>query len=447
MFKVGYAQEIITPPVGVGLAGYFNARPNDGMYDDLMAKAMVFESKGKRFGFLVLDLESCCERLFQDIEAGLRKEVGDDLADAMIVSATHTHTGPQFILEKPSYCQQDAAEYAYQMTVEASLRAVKRAAMNLLPAEVHAGSVYNNPYAFVRRYWMKNGTIVTNPGWCNPDIDRPESEFDRTINILKVVQNGRVSALLCNIGNHGDTIGGNTVSADWYGRFTQEIQYKLQCSLPVLVVDDASGDLNHFDFHQKINQSSYKEANRIGKGYAAIVLDALDTLEPLTEDDVVVSNGTVVIPHRQISDAELAEAKHTLETVPDIKKDGDLESQDLANKVPAALRFFAQRVLDCREKSTPSHSCRLTSIKVGKQLAFVSLPGEPFNGISRAIREESPCKYTFVIELAQSSSDYIPMPECFERGGYEVQAGVNTPAPNAANVLIKAALDTLNGKA
>ena len=24
MFKIGYAQEIITPPVGVGLAGYFN---------------------------------------------------------------------------------------------------------------------------------------------------------------------------------------------------------------------------------------------------------------------------------------------------------------------------------------------------------------------------------------------------------------------------------------
>ena len=31
MFKVGYAQEIITPPVGVQLAGYFNERTNEGM--------------------------------------------------------------------------------------------------------------------------------------------------------------------------------------------------------------------------------------------------------------------------------------------------------------------------------------------------------------------------------------------------------------------------------
>ncbi len=443
MFKAGYAQEIITPPVGVGLAGYFNTRPNDGMYDDLLAKALVLESNGKRFGFLALDLIAGAERLHKDIDAGIRKELGDDLADALIVSCTHTHTGPQFKADKPTYCEKDVTEYAYEMTIEACIRAVKRAVMNLLPAELFAGSVFNNPYAFVRRYWMKNGTIVTNPGWGNPDIDRPEDEFDRTINILKVVQNGRIVALMANIGNHGDTIGGNTVSADWYGRFTQEIQYQLHCSLPVLVVDDASGDLNHFDFKQIIKQSSYKEANRIGKGYAAIVLDALDDLEPLKEDDVVVKNGTVVMPHRQITDAELEEAKHTLATVPDIKKDGDLESQDLANKVPAALRFFAQRVIDCREKSVPSHSCRLTSIKLGNQVAFVSLPGEPFNGIARAIRKASPCKYTYIIELAQSVSDYVPMPECFERGGYEVQAGVDTPAPNAATVLIDAALETL----
>ena len=122
----------------------------------------------------------------------------------------------------------------------------------------------------------------------------------------------------------------------------------------------------------------------------------------------------------------------------DIKKEGDFESQDLANKVPAALRYFAQRAIECHEKSTPSHDGRLTVIELGKQIAFVSLPGEPFNGISRAIRAKSPCKYTFVITLAQSVSGYVPMPECFVRGGYEVQAAVNSSAQNAATEIIKA---------
>ena len=439
MFKVGYAQEIITPPTGVGLAGYFNERPNEGMYDDLMVKVALIESKGTLFGFMTFDLCNISKDLFAAIYAKIEAEFGAAMVDNLIISATHTHTGPEFRARagKPL---SERAQFAFNMTADAALRALRRAKMNLLPAQLEVGSVYNNPYGFVRRYWMKNGTIVTNPGWGNPDIDKPESDFDRTINILKVVQGGRPAVIIANIGNHGDTIGGSVVSADWYGRFTQEIQHELKSSLPVLVVDDASGDINHFDFHQKINQSSYAEAVRIGRGYARIVLDALDQLEPVEEAEVEVKNCKVVIPHRKLTEAELAEAKHIMATVPDIKKEGDFESQDLANKVPAALRYFAQRAIDCHEKSVPSHEGRLTSIKLGRQIAFVSLPGEPFNGISRAIRAKSPCKYTFVIELAQSVSGYVPMRECFARGGYEVQAGVDTPGQDAADAIIDASL-------
>jgi len=438
MFKIGYAQEIITPPTGVGLAGYFNKRPNQGMYDDLYVKVVMIEAGSQKFGFMTFDLCNIAPKLFQELEAAIVKKYGRKLHDSLIISATHTHTGSEF-RSRDGKELDERTTYAFNQTRDAALRALDRALMNLLPGELEVGSVYNNPYGFVRRYWMKNGTIVTNPGWGNPDIDKPECDFDRTINILAVKQGGRIAALICNIGNHGDTVGGDIVSADWYGRFTQEIQHSLKYSLPVLVVDDASGDINHFDFRQKINQTSYNEATRIGRGYAAIVLDALDKLEPVTAKKVTIRNGKVTIPHRKLTKKELAEAKHILATVPDIKKEGDFESQDLANKVPAALRYFAKRAIDCYEKSTPSHEGRLTVIELGKQIAFATLPGEPFNGISRAIREKSPCKYTFVIELAQSVSGYVPMPECFKRGGYEVQPGVNSSGVNAATEIIKAA--------
>ena len=438
MFKIGYAQEIITPPTGVGLAGYFNKRPNQGMYDDLYVKVVMIEAGSQKFGFMTFDLCNVAPKLFQELEAAIVKKYGRKLHDSLIISATHTHTGSEF-RNRDGKELDERTLYAFNQTRDAALRALDRALMNLLPGELEVGSVYNNPYGFVRRYFMKNGTIVTNPGWGNPDIDKPESDFDRTINILAVKQGGRIAALICNIGNHGDTVGGDIVSADWYGRFTQEIQHSLKYSLPVLVVDDASGDINHFDFRQKINQTSYNEATRIGRGYAAIVLDQLDKLEPVTAKKVTIRNGKVTIPHRKLTKKELAEAKHILATVPDIKKEGDFESQDLANKVPAALLYFAKRAVDCYEKSTPSHEGRLTVIELGKQIAFATLPGEPFNGISRAIREKSPCKYTFVIELAQSVSGYVPMPECFKRGGYEVQPGINSSGVNAATEIIKAA--------
>ena len=366
MFKIGYAQEIITPPTGVGLAGYFNKRPNQGMYDDLYVKVVLIESNGKQFGFMTFDLCSIAGTLFSELEKRIVGKFGKELHESLIISATHTHTGPEF-RSRDGKPLDERTQYAFDHTVDAAIRALERAQMNLLPGALEVGAVYNNPYGFVRRYWMKNGTIVTNPGWGNPDIDKPECDFDRTINILAVKQGGRLAALICNIGNHGDTIGGDIVSADWYGRFTQEIQHALKFSLPVLVVDDASGDINHFDFHQKINQTSYNEATRIGRGYAAIVLDALDKLEPVTDETVTIRNGSVTIPHRKLTPEELAEAKHILATVPDIKKEGDFESQDLANKVPAALRYFAQRAIDCHEKSTPSHDGRLTVIELGSR--------------------------------------------------------------------------------
>ncbi|MBE6389062.1 MAG: hypothetical protein E7043_02690 [Lentisphaerae bacterium] len=438
MLNIGYAQEIITPPVGVGLAGYMNKRPNVGMYDDLYVKTVVFDNGKCRSAVLSFDLISICNVILEPLKERMVEKFGEEFFNNTIICATHTHTGPEF-----RSGLDELAKFALDRMIDAALRALERAVMNLQPGEIEYGSVYNNPYGFVRRYWMKSGDIVTNPGWGNPDIDKPESDFDRTIGIIRIIQNGKTAALLCNIANHGDTIGGNLVSADWYGRFVQEIQHELKAGMPVLVLDDASGNINHFDFRQKVNQTNYDEAVRIGRGYAAIVLARLDKLTKLDTDEMTVKNSVVTIPHRKLTDAEVAEAEHTLATVPDIPKEGDFESQDLANKVPAALRYFAQRTLDCRAKSKPSHDCRLTTIEFGKKLALVSLPGEPFNGVAEAIRKESPFENTFIVTLSQSQSGYVPMKECFPRGGYEVQPGVDTVAPEAAEAIIEAALKNL----
>ena len=442
MLKAGYAQESITPPVGVDLAGYFNIRLNEGMYDDLYVKVVAFEVDGKRTALVSLDLCSIVGVLFDAIKKRVDAEFGAGLYEDMLICATHTHTGPNFI-EAPRQ-RDEVTQYAFDCTVDAVMRALKRAFMSLQESTLEATKVYNNPYGFVRRYWMKSGDIVTNPGWRNPDIDKPECDFDRTINILAVKQKGRMVALVCNIANHGDTVGGSIVSADWYGRFVQAVQHELKTSLPVMVLDDCSGNINHFDFHQQINQTGYHEAVRIGRGYARIVLDALENLEPIAADKIKINNTIASIPHRQLTDAEVAEAQHILDTVPDIPKEGDFESQDLANKVPAALRYFAKRALDCKAKSKPSHDARFTAIEIGDDLVFAALPGEPFNGIAEAIRAGSPFKYTFIAELAQTApSCYVPMKECFARGGYEVQPGIDTLAPEAADVMIEASIKNL----
>ena len=440
MLNIGLAREIITPPFGAGLIGYINFRPAEGVLDDLFVHAMVMEKNGKYTGFLVFDLLHLGNFMFDEIRIDLKAE-GISWADDIIISATHTHTG--FMSRGPS--QRPEENYAYREAVAAAVRAMKRAVRSMAPAELFYAEHEGNPYTFVRRYFMKNGAVVTNPTRCNPDIVGPETDFDRHIRVLAIKQRGRISALMVNIPNHCDTVGGNLVSADWPGRMEAEIQYHLKSDIPVFALTDASGNLNHFKVHEKIDQTNYDEACRIGRGYGQIVLGLLDRLEPVHEGEIEVShNNHVVIPNRTISDAEYEEAKKYLEDTKDVPATtGDLTSEGLANGDVTTIRHFKKMAIACREKSDKSRVVKITRVNLGKELAFISLPGEPFNAIAEAIRKKSPYRLNFVIELAQAQFAYVPMHDCFARGGYECTPRVNTVAPEASDILIDAVVKNL----
>ena len=440
MLNIGLAREIITPPCGAGLAGYFNHRPNRGYYDDISVRAMAIEKDGKYTGFLNLDLCSIGNPTFTEIRMGLRAE-GISWADDIIISATHTHTGTALRRANAN----DPECYACAETIQAAIRAMKRAVRSFQPSEMFYAEYDKNPYAFVRRYRMKDGSVVTNPTRCNPDIVGPETEFDQHVRIIVVKQFDRIAAILVNLANHCDTVGGDIVSADWPGRMEAEIQYHLKSDIPVFALTDASGNLNHFKVHEKIDQTNYDEACRIGRGYGQIVLGLLDKLEPVNEGEIEVShNNHVVIPNRTISDAEYEEAKKYLEDTKDVPATtGDLTSEGLANGDVTTIRHFKKMAIACREKSDKSRVVKITRINLGKELAFISLPGEPFNAIAEAIRKKSPYRLNFVIELAQAQFAYVPMHDCFARGGYECTPRVNTVAPEASDILIDAVVKNL----
>ena len=257
-------------------------------------------------------------------------------------------------------------------------------------------------------------------------------------------QEGRISAILVNLANHCDTVGGDPVSADWPGRMEAEIQYELKEDIPVFQLTDASGNINHFDVHQKIDQTNYGEACRIGRIYGKIVVGLLDKLEPLTLGPMEISHAEMEIPHRKVTPEEYAAAQKYLEDTKDAKlSDGDLTSEGLANGDVTTIRHFKKMAIACREKSDKSRVVKITRINLGKELAFISLPGEPFNAIAEAIRKKSPYRLNFVIELSQAQFAYVPMHDCFARGGYECTPRVNTVAPEASDILIDAVVKNL----
>ena len=95
MFNIGYAQEIITPPVGVSLAGYFNKRPNEGMYDDLYVKVLVIDCNGKTFGFIAFDLCSIHKLMFEELKKRIAtsRYRESDPSQSEVVDLSDTYAG------------------------------------------------------------------------------------------------------------------------------------------------------------------------------------------------------------------------------------------------------------------------------------------------------------------------------------------------------------------
>src|SRR5690242_1191072 len=91
--QVGTAQVVITPPAGMPMAGYYSTRLLQGVHDDLFAKAMVLASGDQRVAIVACDLIGVPPAVVEEARALIQTATGIPAANVMI-SATHSHTGP-----------------------------------------------------------------------------------------------------------------------------------------------------------------------------------------------------------------------------------------------------------------------------------------------------------------------------------------------------------------
>jgi len=89
----GAAQVDITPPPGTPMAGYYALRGAEGTHDPLRAKALVFEKDGTRADLVALDLIGTTPGTVADARKLIAEQTGIPGSHVMI-SATHSHTGP-----------------------------------------------------------------------------------------------------------------------------------------------------------------------------------------------------------------------------------------------------------------------------------------------------------------------------------------------------------------
>jgi hypothetical protein len=403
----------ITPPVGIDLAGYFNVRKADNILDNLYAKSTVLKVDDTEVAITSCDLCVIPRELVLRIRelasgwSGIPK-------DNIMVSATHTHTGP---VTAGLLAGEVDSGYVDLLTRKVAT-SIFMAKKNLREAIIKVGRGKEDSIVFNRRYLMKDGTVVTNPSKLNPDIVKPAGPVDpELLTVLVESTEGDPIALIVNYANHIDTIGGTGISSDYPGVMARILKRFLG-DIPVLFLNGAEGDINHIDVNDPTPQGGYGEAERIGKILAGAVIKVLSKMDSIRER-LKIKTSLLKIPLRKPSKEDIERAKRLLSEVAE-SKSKELTAFDLAKGSIEIERVYAKEILLLSQLDRDLEELELQSISLG-DLALVGIPGEPFVEIGLAIKEKSPFRYTGIVSLANGYSGYIPTEKAFDEGGYEAR--------------------------
>ena len=153
--RAGCAQQVITPPVGASLAGYFHDRVSETVRDDLYAKALVLDHEGTRIAIVACDL-ICVDAEFVDPAKRLIEEQLGIPPSHVLVCATHTHTGPE-VRGNAVVPRMDAWVEGLPAKIA---QAVGKAAESMFTATLRPGRTCAEGYSFNRLFRMEDGSEV-----------------------------------------------------------------------------------------------------------------------------------------------------------------------------------------------------------------------------------------------------------------------------------------------
>lgn len=171
-----------------------------------------------------------------------------------------------------------------------------------------------------------------------------------------------------------------------------------------------AGNVNHVDVSTRTPQKGHGEAARIGAVLAAEVLKAMKRLEPVEPGRLRVRSEMLRLPLPVIRPGDEEWAR---KVTPLFGKPNAAPFMDL-------VRAF--KIMDVVARKGEPIEAEVQVITLGRQLAWVGLPGEIFTELGMAIRNASPFEFTVIAELANGSVGYVPDRKAYPEGAYEPES-------------------------
>ena len=434
MLQAGFARVDMTPPLGTPLAGYYEARYADGLLDPLELNALALCDGEKTILVITADVLMVRMDVCDMLRALIEEKVGVP-ADHILINSLHPHTSLRIggKVEKGGVVVSDQAylDILYRRFCD-----VAQMAVNDLADATYGTAVEHavEDISFVRRYFLKNGKLVTNPGGIPPEeIDRHAARSDNDVRLVKFFREGKKDIALINFACHPDVIGGTKISADWPGharRFVEAAHKDAHC----LLMNGFQGDTNHYNFFKGKEgcKKGYKHSIKMGR----VIADTVELIWDKTE--LQEAYGLYAEMRHVFNKCSTRGEEHYEECRAFYLryKSGDYSVQ----KTESGIHLHeAARIARIPEQPV-YHKIPITVLGMGK-IAFFGLGGEPFTEYGYIAREANPDKFVLTATCANGGEGYLPSAQAFEQGGYEVVTSNFTP--NLEKDVMDASLEML----
>ena len=327
---------------------------------------------------------------------------------------------------------------------------VRRAINNLEPARIGWGAVDVPTQVFNRRWHLKPGTpmpnpfggqdrVRMNPGRANPNLLEPAGPTDPQVSFLSVrSKDGRPIALLANYSLH--YVGGvpeGHVSADYFAAFAEDIGRELGADrldppFVGIMTNGTSGDVNNINFREKgESKAPYQKMREVADEVSKAVARAHAKIEFRDGVTLAAARKELVLAVRKPDEEQLAYVRQILAQPEDAKPYHVHE------------REYARRALQLHD-SPDEVSVPLQAFRIG-ELGIAAIPFEVFTESGLEIKQKSPLKPAFTIELANGSYGYLPTPRHHALGGYETWLGTNKVEVEASEKIVRTILEMFEG--
>jgi neutral ceramidase len=415
--RVGFGTACITPPLPCRLAGFARRQAlSRAVASHLWARSLVLDDGGTRVGWVVCDLLEVPKPFVDHVRAAVEARGCLDGASLM-VSATHTHAGP----DVEQVWAEDGRRYE-------EARAAYRSVLPQLVASSVVSAVTALSEAEVA--WGE-GEVV---GVGAPRREASRAEPQR-LSVLTVSSAARLVGLRMIYACHGTVLGPSNleVSGDLVGAGVQALETATGAAGRCSWAQGAAGDIST---RWTRRERSPAEVRRLGSVVADAARQAAARAKPMAgEPTLSLQRSVVALPLKGPSGTAASAGARSRQTIGASPRD-DKDRSEEALLEEAAAAVEARR---CGLRAEEEEA-EVTVLRVG-EMRLCLVPGEPFASVERALVAKTGPQCLRVVGYSNGAPGYVFGPEEEAQGGYEVAASPLTGGARAA--IVGAALELM----